>query len=624
MDIKQFLVLIKRWVWLIVLGAVIGAAGGYYYSSRQTPIYQASTRFVVLRAAQTTDDYYSYMDSQQLISTYTQLLSSESLLAQASEELGFPVLKGQASASQVGETQFVELTVKHSDPVKAAAIANGLVKVLIDQNEQLQSVRYISAEQNLQDRIDQAQEQISLLQTQISDISTATVKDQLITVQTQMDDLQAQITDLESEIAKINPIAASEAEIAKLAEYQVNLDQLTPVLSLYQQIYTNLVVLGKPAESGVTTSTQLEQLQTTLNLYQQIYISSISSLETLRLTRAQNTPNVVQVEVASVPTNPISPKPMQTALLAGAVGLLLTGGIAFLIEYLDDTLKTPDEIKQTLDLPVIGLIGELKKQSKMSKKEVFGMYVAKQPRSPVSEAFRSLRTNLEFSSIDHPLRIILITSSGEREGKTTVAANLAIVMAQGGKKVLLLDADMRRPNIHAQFDIPNRVGLSHLIRGKLTLANVIKTTGEVKNMDIITSGSLPPNPAELLGSERMNQLLEEFKAIYDIIIVDSPPMLVSDAQILSTRVDGIIYVIIPGRTRSVVAVRPLEELRRINARILGVVMNRIPRNRDYYYGGYNYYSPYTNHSGYHHSTTTEESFENITKESPEINVRRGS
>ena len=606
MDIKQFFVSAKRWLWFLILGTLLGAVGGYFFSSRQTPIYQASTRFVVLRAAQTTYDYFSYLDSQQLISTYAQLLSTESLLAQASQELGFPVRKGQATAAQINDTQFVELTVKDTDPERAALIANGLVKVLIDQNEQLQSVRYISAEQNLQNRIDEAQQQISILQAQINEVSSATVESQLQSVQAQIDDLQAQVTAINTEVAKIDPKTATDEQIALLADYQAQLDQLTPVLSLYQQIYTNLVVLKTPAQSDTTTTTQLTQLRTTLELYQQIYISSISSLETLRLTRAQNTPNVVQVEAAVTPSSPISPKPMQSALLAGGIGLLVTAAVAFLVEFLDDTIKTPDEVKDQLGLPVIGLIGELRKKNKDEK---LGNYVAYHPRSPVSEAFRALRTNLEYSGIDAPLRVILVTSAGKSEGKTTVATNLAIVLAQSGKKVLLLDSDMRRPNVHAQFNIHNRVGLSDLVRGKLTLESVVRTLPEIKNLSIITSGSLPPNPAELLGSERMRSILEEMKSVFDVIVMDSPPMIVSDAQILSKRIDGLIYVIVPGHTHSVAAKRPLEELQRINANILGVVMNRIPRNRDYYYGGYNYYSPYSSHDGYHQTGALEEGFE---------------
>ncbi|HAE86231.1 MAG TPA: hypothetical protein DCG78_06995 [Anaerolineaceae bacterium] len=608
MDIKHFFSIAKRWLWLVIAGVIIGAAVGYFVSSRQTPIYEASSKFVILRAPQTTYDYYAYLDNQQLIATYVQLLSTESVLQQASEELGFPVLKGQATARAITDTQFVELTVRHTDPEKAALIANSLIDILIEQNEQLQAIRYIAAEQNLQNRIDETQQQISLLEKQINELSTATVESQLESVQKQILETQSQMTALNAEVAKINPATATAEELTRLAEYQAQLDQLSSVLSLYQQIYTNLVVLKTPAESGTTTATsaQLTQLQTTLNLYQQIYLSSINSLEALRLSRAQNTPNVVQVEKAHPPSVPISPNPVQSATLSAAIGLILTSGIAFLVEYLDDTLKTPDEVKELLNLPVIGLVGELRKKSNNDK---FGSYVISNPRSPVAEAFRALRTNLEFAGIDSPLKSILVTSSGETEGKTTVACNLAVILAQGGKKVLLLDTDMRRPNVHTQFNLHNRVGLSDLVRGRLTLEEVVRTIPEVKSMDIITSGSLPPNPAELLASERMRKLLEELKSHYDVIVMDSPPLVVSDSQILSTRVEGVLYVIIPGFTRIDSARRPLEELERINAHILGVVMNRIPQNRSYYYGGHDYYSPYSARDKYRHSYGSEENID---------------
>jgi capsular exopolysaccharide synthesis family protein len=374
-------------------------------------------------------------------------------------------------------------------------------------------------------------------------------------------------------------------------------------LALYQEIYTNLVVLGKPVESGGDISGQLDQLQTTLNLYQQIYISSISSLEALRLAQAQNTQTVVQVEPATTPKNPISPKPVQSALLYAAVGLVVTAGIAFLIEYLDDTVKTPDDVKNTLGLPVVGLVAELKGNYDGKNALRSGVFVADQPRSPVSEAFRALRTNLEFSSVDSPLKTILVSSSGEGEGKTTVASNLAIILSQGGKKVLLLDADLRRPNVHKQFSIPNRVGLSDLIRGRMDVEDVIQVPENIKKLSIITSGSLPPNPAELLGSLKMGLILDSLKSIFDVIVIDTPPMLVSDAQILSSRVDGILFVVRPGKTHIDVAKSPLEELKRIDARVVGVVLNRIPRNRGYYYGGYRYYSPYYSSNGYHYTET---------------------
>ena len=601
MDIRKILNIVKRWIWLWIVGGLLAGVGGYFISTRQTPEYQASTRFVVLRAAQTSYDYYSYLDSQQLISTYAQLLSTESLLQRASEVLGFPVKKGQATAQQVGETQFVELTVKDTIPEKAAAIANGLIEVLIEQNEQLQAVRYVAAEENIQNRINQAETQIAILQDQIKNISSATVEEQVQQVQTQMNELQPQISDLEYKISQIDPeFATNEQELLRF-EYQATLDQIKPIMTLYQEIYTNLVVFGQPSEAGVTTTGQMDQLKTTLNLYEQIYISSISNLESVRLMRAQNTPNVVQVEVATVPDDPISPKPYQTAALSGAVGLLMAAGIVFLVEYLDDTVKTPDEVKELLGLPVIGLVGDLQSSGNGNKRKRTGMHVAYQPRSPVSEAFRSLRTNLEFSSIDDPLKTVMVTSPGASEGKTTIAANLAIALAQSGRKILLLDADLRRPSVHQQFDISNRAGLSDLVRGKFDISDVTQKTNAVKNLSIITSGSLPPDPAELLGSERMRNLLEELKQYFDMIVIDAPPLLVADPQILCGLSDGMIYVIQPGRTRALAAKTPLEELERINIKLLGVVMNRIPKNRGYYYGGFEYYSPYSNKSTYHHN-----------------------
>ena len=609
MDIKQLFSTFKRWLWLVVLGTIIGGALGYYISNRQTPVYQAQARFVILPAAQTTYDYYSYLNNLNIISTYTQLLTTEDLLFEASNRLGFPVMKGQATATQVGETQFVVLTVKDTDPYKAAVIANGLVDILIDQNAKLQTVQFESAERNLQARVDQAEEQIATLEGQITSLSTEILQKQIENVQAQMTDVQSQINTIELDMSEVDPYSTSEVDQARLANDQAKIDELDPILALYQQIYTQLVVLGKTTDTGEASSVDLDRLKTTLQLYQQIYISSINSLETLRLSKAQSTPTVMQVETAAKPTTPISPKPVQSALLAAAIGLLATAGFIFLVEFLDDTLKTPDDIKDVLETPVIGFIGELKHNPKQDE-ESLGVFVAKNPRSPVAEAFRSLRTNLEYSSVDDPARTLLVTSSGESEGKSTVAANLAIVEAQSGKKVIIIDADMRRPKVHVQFNKSNRKGLSDVVTGKLRIEDVVKTFDQVENLSIITCGTIPPNPSELLGSDRMSQTLKELEEQFDLIIIDTPPMIVSDAQILSGKVDGVIFVVIPGQTRAIAALRPIEELRRIGSHVMGIVANKIPRNRDYYYGGYNYYSPYSSHY-YYHTETTASNPENV-------------
>jgi capsular exopolysaccharide synthesis family protein len=573
MDIRRILTILKRWFWLLILGAVLGGVLGYYFSAKQTPMYRTSTRFVVLRPASTGYyDYYAYIDYQQWISTYEQLLSSEALLTQVSEEVGFPVYAGQANAEQIEETQFVRLTVTHENPERAALVANTLVSVLIEQNEQLQSVRYATSEQNMQLRADQALEQMQILQNQIQDLSVTILDDQIAEVQTQIDDLQAQVTDLEFKLSGIDPLLATEEQQLQRLQYQAELDQIEPLLALYQEIYTELVVMGEPMQSETTSSTQINQLERTLDLYEQIYFSSINSLETLNLTRLQSSPNVVQVEPATVPGRPFSPRPFETGGLYAVAGLVAMAGVVFFIEYLDDTIKTPDDVKNILGLPVVG-------------------FVADHPRSPISEAFRSMRTSLEFYSIDQPLRHILVTSSGPEEGKTTIASNLAAILAKGNKRVLLLDADLRRPHVHSYLNLSNRVGLSDLIRGRIEYADVLQTYDGLEKLSIITSGSLPPNPAELLSSNKMISIIEDLKKKFDIIVMDTPPAIVTDAQVLASKADGVIYVLQPGKTRAVAAKMPLEEFDRVGANLIGVIMNRIPRSRGYYYGGYSYYAP---------------------------------
>jgi capsular exopolysaccharide synthesis family protein len=597
MEFKKYFEIIKHWIWLLILGLLIGAALGYYFSSREAPVYQAESRFIILTAAPTSEFqlYYNYIDSEQLISTYTELLSAESTLEKASTELGFPVSQGQAQAQRVGETQFVKLIVKDEDPVKAAAIANGLVKIMIEQNEELQSIRYATTEQNLLTRLTQAEQQIETIQQQINDISSAAVENSLNEVTLQIENLQNEINDLERQVENIDPLIATDAQLSQLAEYQDQLDQLKPVLDLYQQIYTNLVVLGQGAQNTMSDYSQISQLQFTLDLYQEIYISSMASLESLRLSRAQSTPNVVQTEPARVPKEPISPKPVRTAALSGAVGFVVMGGLAFLIEYLDDTIKTPDEVKQVTGLPVIGFIANTNfhKSSKNKSNGDYPIFVVSQPRSSVSEAIRLLRTNLEFSAVDNPVKTILITSANPAEGKSTIAANLAMAMAQSGKKTLLLDADMRRPSVHGYFNLYNRIGLSDLLRNKFEIEQAVTSVESNSNLSVLTSGGLPPNPSELLSSEKLRRTLEILRAQYDVVIIDSSPMVVSDPQILASRVDGLIFVTQPGKTRINHLTMHIKQLDQINARILGIVFNRISRNRNTYYGSYYYSNYYT-------------------------------
>ena len=272
-------------------------------------------------------------------------------------------------------------------------------------------------------------------------------------------------------------------------------------------------------------------------------------------------------------------------LLSTVVAAAVAVGAAYLIEYLDNTLKDPDEITRMLGLPVIGFIAEAGKGKKLD------VYVMNQPRSVIAEAFRSLRTDLEFSGGEGPLKTVCVTSSEVEVGKTSIATNLAIVIAQTGKRVVLIDADLRRPKVHGYLGIPNEKGLSDVLRGAVDIDDAV-ITWEEGNISVLTSGSPAPNPAELLSSKEMDQVLENLKEVADVLVLDCPPFLVTDASIVASKADGVLLVIRHGYSRKDAAKMAVKQLQRAEARTIGVVLNRIPRKVEGYYTGYYNYSAY--------------------------------
>ena len=223
------------------------------------------------------------------------------------------------------------------------------------------------------------------------------------------------------------------------------------------------------------------------------------------------------------------------------------------------------------------------------------LFTLKNPKSVVSEAFRTLRTNIQFTNIDKSIKTIVITSSGPGEGKTTVTSNLATSIAQTEKRVLLIDCDMRKPRVHKVFGVTNLEGLTNILMGEKNLADVaFKGDQDIQSLTIVTSGPIPPNPAELLGSRRMSDFLQDMRDQFDMVILDSPPInLVTDSAILSTITDGTIMVVEVGKTDIEAAVSGKELLEKVNANLIGIVLNKIPtRGRSYYNYSYYQYDEY--------------------------------
>jgi succinoglycan biosynthesis transport protein ExoP len=591
MELKQMIFLLRKWLWLLILGLVLGAGGGIFFSRIQTPVYQATTKVLITRAPQSSTGVQSVLDNSVTTQTYTEILTMQPVLKAASEKVGFDVSSNNIQVSVITNTQIVQVGVTDQYPERSALIANALVETASQQYMDIQTKQYVAAEENIQTKVDQLQSQITSLQAQIDQSSTANLETQIQQVQEQMAPLQEEVNKLQQEIASLTP-PISISQRTKIADDQARINEIAPLLSLYQQIYSNLVVLKTPLSNSTSGYNQLSTLQATLNLYNQIYANLISNLETIRLAKLNNTSNANQIEPASVPEKPVRPQPMLYTALAGFCGVILAAGSILLIEYLDDTLKTPEEIKRLFNLPVIGYIINGRKKEKGKEK----IMVDRESHSPVNESFRSLKTNLEILGFGRSIKTILIASAEQGEGKSTIAANLAVTLTQDGKRVLLLDADLRQPTLHQIFNISNHSGLTDVLNKELEIDAVSHSWKKFGTLKVIPSGQLVPNSIELLGSERMREVLTTLGKSFDAILIDTPPCFVADAQALAEKVDGVVLVVQPGVTHRDAVSGALEQFNHTGVKVVGVVLNRVQYTKADHYKRYRYYSNKSNRS----------------------------
>ena len=607
MEIRIVLNQIRRWFWLLLVGLILGGAGGYFASRYQTPIYQASAKVMVIKAPDSAASNINNISDQELIQTYIQLLATKPVLEETSDLLGFDVQGGQIQANQIGSTKLLQIIVQDTRPDRAMQIANQIVEVLIQQNEILQASLYSSSEQSLQVQIAQIEEQIATLQTDINQLSEENVEleiqqlaEEKLELENTIFSIQRDIAELELEAEALSPkivvpgepiptLRPSQQSI--LSDLHTELAQKQFRLNLAEQSYFALVLPEANAENNSEQSRQGQQ-QATLALYQQIYSTLLGNYEAVRLARLQSTANVVQVEPATMPRKAIAPSPL--GAIGAVAGLILASGIAFLIEFLDVNLKSVADIERVLQTPVIGYLTDTLEL----RQENGQPYTADAPHSPVAESLRNVRANLDFARAEKPLKSLVVTSPGAEQGKTTLLCNLAVLIAQAGLRVVIIDADLRRPRIHRSFNISNDLGLSSLllkpdiIDEPELFNNYITDTLQqtsIERLTIITSGPIPTNPSELLGSNRMAQLIKRAEETSDIVLIDSPPLLVADPSILASRVDGVLFVLDYGKTKADIAQKMMHQLHRAGSRIVGVILNRIPRRAVAYETAYQYH-----------------------------------
>ena len=336
--------------------------------------------------------------------------------------------------------------------------------------------------------------------------------------------------------------------------------------------------------------------------YRTLYEGLMEKLKEAGVTAGLRSNNIRSVDKARIPTYPTEPNVPRNLTFALALGLTTGIGLAFLLEGIDNTVRTPEQAQAISGLPSLGMIplgsrsgleATARRLTVASSREAVELVTQARPQSQMAESYRALRTSLLLTSLGGPPKVILVTSALPQEGKTTTSINTAIVLAQKGTRVLLIDADLRRPSIHKALGMGPKTGLSNVLTGNATLQQAVVRSPILPTLFVLTAGTPPPNPAELLASSNMKDILAELREQYDHIIVDTPPTLsVTDAVVMSTRADAVVLVIRSGQTTKQALRRAREILLQVNARVAGVLLNAVDLTSPDYYYYYEYQGKY--------------------------------
>jgi polysaccharide biosynthesis transport protein len=387
-----------------------------------------------------------------------------------------------------------------------------------------------------------------------------------------------------NQLIRTSPAGPQSPEAKILAEVEAQIASLNAQISEADDEITQLKAQVDKATDQEVANDLIARLQIT----QQLQTENRQTLSTLYSTMLGNRANTISVvEPAVAQPAPIAPFPLRSGILAGLVGLVLAIGFVVGLEYLDDTIKSPDEAVDVVGAPLLAAIIRQSKVSSAPQRLVTKL----DPRSPAAESFRTLRTNLQFSNIDAKTRTIIVTSGQPEEGKSTVVSNLAWTLAQAGQRVILIDADLRKPMLHKIFDLTNEFGLTNLLTNQDDMSITDQTIHSVApNLWVVPSGPQPPNPSELLSSKRMEMLVWLFQQDYDWVLFDTPPVLtVTDPLALAPRTDGVLLVAEGKRSRRDMLAKSRSALETVGARILGIAVNKLDSRAEGYYAYYTYY-----------------------------------
>lgn len=591
---------------IVFLSVFLTLGGAVVYLLKTTPYYTSTSRIYVEQNAPRildNDGSGNTKQSDGYLYTQAELMASQPILQAALETKGVKEAKVFNSVDNkvvqlkkgldvtVGKKdEIISCAFNSPDPVECANIVNAVVNAYLDfqskhkQNTAAEVLRILEKEkiQAEGEYTRQSDAMVAFKQAN-PDVFYETDKGNIV-----MQDLAQMSADL----ARARVFARAAESDFKTNDNKLvtakNLENARRVLADYQQNYD---AQQEKASAINAKQAQFQRLQADLTRTTALLDTLETRIKQVNVNEEGGPLNINVLEVARPEDKPTYPRRSLTLAVAGMLGLMLGVGGALARDWMDQRIQSADEVSELLGLSVLGIVPAMVGTKRTG---VLGRRVELDPMSDISESFRSLRTALYFGTPDRSKKKVLITSPSPGDGKSTSASNLAIVLAQAGQRTLLIDADMRRPTQHKVFSLDNETGLSDAIIGKVQAQEVLHRTS-VDGLSVLTSGPIPPNPSELLNSAAFMELIDRLAAQYDQIIIDSPPVLaVTDARILGALCDITILVLRAEKSTRKGSEHAVERLQNVGARILGAVVNDVPRGHgSAYYAGYEQYHGYT-------------------------------
>jgi len=598
LNFNDYFKIIDKHKWIIVTFFVIIVCSVTFFSFLAQPIYRATAVILIERqqpkVLSVEEVYGMGLADKEYYETQYKILRSRTLIKRIFDEMNLyldpefseakdpiDVFISKLTVEPVRNSRLVNLHFDGKDPQKITTIVNTLAELYIKQDSETRTKASREA-------VSWLVEQISAVKKKLEESENFLVKymeQEKITESPEVDNKDKKTGLLESLKQEQIKLEVEASEISR--RYGPKHPQMIKVLSELESVKSKIATETQNMIDLNRKAAKYTILRREVDSNREIYETLVKRAKETGVSGQLEATNIRIIDPAEVPDSPIKPNRKNNIIMACIAGMMLGIATAFFIEYIDNTIKDPDDVNTYVGLPFLGYVPSARKEAKTE--DEIDLIVHQKPRSAISEAYRSIRTSILFAFADRPSKTVLMTSSNPQEGKTSASINLGITMANTGEKVLLVDCDLRCSRLHKSFGVSKENGLSDYLVGSVALDAAIKPT-RIENLSLLTAGSTPPNPAELLHSGKMKSFLEEAKKKFDRIVVDAPPILtVTDAAILANITDGVIMLIRCGKVPVEVALRAKQKLQESKANILGVILNNVDYGKESYYYYY-YYS----------------------------------